>query len=161
MRTCSSCKETKGDDKFRPGKKSAKCKDCLAIQSAAYYEANKHKWAERDQRMREKDAEAFRKKSREAQARYRASPTNTIHLRYLKKRYGITVEQYAEMFDKQKGGCAICGKEPDRIRLHVDHDHATGKVRGLLCFDCNLVLGHARDNTAILDAAKAYLLSHA
>lgn len=163
-----------GHPKGRLGKHS-KCKDCRAVEKKeyainnkermreygkAYYQANKQKWVERDKRLREEDSEAFRQKSREAQARYRASSTNTIHLRYLKSRYGITIEQYAAMFDSQNGACAICRMKPDRIRLHVDHCHKTGVVRGLLCFKCNAILGHAQDNISVLDAAKEYLLAH-
>jgi len=56
----------------------------------------------------------------------------------LKRRYGITPEQYDLMLERQGGGCAICGRlpKPGR-RLAVDHDHATKRVRGLLCFQCN------------------------
>lgn len=55
----------------------------------------------------------------------------------LRNGYGITVEQYEEMLKRQKGGCAICGKRPGKKRLHVDHNHETGQVRGLLCAKCN------------------------
>ena len=53
------------------------------------------------------------------------------------KQLGVTDEDYARMLDAQGGGCAICGNPPRSRRLHVDHDHRTGKVRGLLCFRCN------------------------
>ena len=59
----------------------------------------------------------------------------------LKRLYGITVEQYEQLLTKQRGVCAVCGKRNKKIRLHVDHDHVTGKVRGLLCTGCNLSLG--------------------
>jgi hypothetical protein len=49
----------------------------------------------------------------------------------------MTVEQYDRMFKAQKGVCAICGRPPKTVRLAVDHNHKTGKVRGLLCFRCN------------------------
>ena len=51
--------------------------------------------------------------------------------------YGITLAQYASMLKRQGGRCAICGRPPKRRNLDVDHDHATGRVRGLLCFNCN------------------------
>jgi len=53
------------------------------------------------------------------------------------RRYGITVAQYDKMLKRQKGTCALCGKPPKTKRLAVDHDHATKRVRGLLCFLCN------------------------
>jgi len=55
----------------------------------------------------------------------------------LKRRYGITPEQYEMMLERQGGGCAICHRPPKHRRLDVDHDHATKVVRGLLCFTCN------------------------
>jgi hypothetical protein len=56
------------------------------------------------------------------------------------KQLGVTDEEYAVMLEAQGGGCAICGAKPKTRRLHVDHDHATGKVRGLLCHRCNRAL---------------------
>ena len=57
-----------------------------------------------------------------------------------RKELGVTDEQYAAMLKAQGGGSAICGNPPKTRRLHVDHDHKTGKVRGLLCFRCNRAL---------------------
>ena len=57
----------------------------------------------------------------------------------------------------QGGRCAICGAEQGNRRFHLDHDHATGRARGLLCHSCNLGLGAFRDNPEWLDAAAAYL----
>lgn len=51
--------------------------------------------------------------------------------------FGITPEQYIEMLKSQGGRCAICRREPAKINLSVDHDHDTGKIRGLLCPPCN------------------------
>jgi len=56
------------------------------------------------------------------------------------KQLGVTDDEYALLLEAQDGGCAICGAKPKTRRLHVDHDHATGKVRGLLCHRCNRVL---------------------
>lgn len=59
----------------------------------------------------------------------------------LKKRYGITIDDYDQMVEDQNGICAICGKlNKHGRRLCVDHDHKTGRVRGLLCDRCNLLL---------------------
>ena len=83
----------------------------------------------------------------------------------LKKAYGISPEQYDAMFDALGGACAICervvaGKPPSRERLHVDHDHETGKIRGLLCGACNVSLGGFRDDPELLAAAIRYLMAH-
>lgn len=100
-----------------------------------------------------------KQRNRDKQARYRANPDNTIKLRYLKARYGITPAEYLNMEREQGGLCKICHKPPSGRwkRLHVDHDHATGKVRGLLCFRCNTMLGHATDNPVVLLEAVDYL----
>jgi hypothetical protein len=66
--------------------------------------------------------------------------------RQLKNRYGITIEEYNKILFDQNNGCAICGKETaynnGEKRLHVDHCHTTGRIRGLLCSQCNTTLGH-------------------
>lgn len=64
---------------------------------------------------------------------------------------------YSVLFEKQKGLCAICGEPPKHKRLGVDHCHKTGKVRGLLCSPCNLMLGNARDSIKNLEAGICYL----
>jgi hypothetical protein len=60
----------------------------------------------------------------------------------LRRQFGITGAQYVEQLRRQSGGCAICGRHPKTNRLAVDHDHKTGKVRGLLCSPCNRHLGY-------------------
>ena len=65
----------------------------------------------------------------------------------LEKKYGISLEDKNRMYESQEGKCAICG---EREILRVDHNHITGKVRGLLCDNCNLLIGHANDDENIL-----------
>ena len=77
---------------------------------------------------------------------------------YLKRTYGITLEHYETMLDEQGGGCGICGRPPsESFALHIDHDHRTGHIRGLLCFGCNNSLGDFDDDPARLLAAVDYL----
>src|SRR5882724_1410691 len=74
--------------------------------------------------------------------------------------YGLTVEQYDELWEAQEGCCAICGTHEDDLlggRLHIDHCHITGHLRGLLCYRCNPGLGHFKDDIVLLQAAIAYL----
>lgn len=86
----------------------------------------------------------------------------------LKRYYGLSVAEYAEMFKAQDGKCAIC-RQPElgkdrygNIRpLAVDHCHGSGRVRELLCYACNSMLGQARDSKETLQAAIAYLDKHA
>ena len=81
------------------------------------------------------------------------------HERNLRVKYGISVEDYNAMFHAQEGRCAICLKHQSKLkrRLHVDHDHATGAIRGLLCQHCNNVLGLLCDETDALQRAISYL----
>lgn len=79
----------------------------------------------------------------------------------LKKRYRLEIGQYDSLCQAQKGLCAIChrAKEGSRgKRLFVDHDHATGEIRGLLCHKCNTILGMADDSIETLQSAIQYIL---
>ncbi len=75
----------------------------------------------------------------------------------LKKEYNMTTADYYTILEKQEGKCAICGQAPELRRLSVDHSHETGRIRGLLCHLCNVMLGFARDSREILRAADKYL----
>lgn len=75
-------------------------------------------------------------------------------------RYRLTVEDYEQMAADQGGVCAICRKAPTKRALAVDHDHITGKVRGLLCSPCNMGLGSFRDEPVLLATAMQYLQTH-
>jgi hypothetical protein len=75
-------------------------------------------------------------------------------------KYGITADNFKQMFETQQGKCAICNEEPKTKRgLHVDHDHETGKVRGLLCHGCNVALGSFKEDVTLLNKAIEYLRS--
>jgi hypothetical protein len=73
---------------------------------------------------------------------------------HLMRRYGIGADDFDRMVVEQGGVCAICGR-PDPE--HVDHDHETGEVRGILCFNCNGGLGQFRDDVDALRSAAVYL----
>lgn len=78
--------------------------------------------------------------------------------RKLLARYGLTMEAYQDMLFSQGGVCKICGSRCDKkFRLSVDHCHTTQQVRGLLCDDCNNMLGRAKDNPEVLRKAAEYL----
>jgi Recombination endonuclease VII len=80
------------------------------------------------------------------------------------RNFGISREQYEEMLKRQNGVCAIC-HQPETARsrsggeklLGVDHEHETGRVRGLLCYRCNVALGYLKDDADVLLSAVAYL----
>lgn len=77
----------------------------------------------------------------------------------LQKEFGITLEEYENRFEEQRGCCSICGEHQSKLkrRLAVDHDHKTGKVRSLLCGKCNTGLGQFNDDEELLVAAANYL----
>lgn len=77
------------------------------------------------------------------------------------ERYGISPEQFDEMMRRQAGGCAACGYELQGGRMtHIDHCHASGAVRGLLCLPCNLALGYLKDDPERIQGLLAYLSSN-
>ena len=113
-------------------------------------------------RARAKNPDYFRKYAREW---YNLHPQAARRDKVLRK-YGITLEQYNSLLAKQGGICAICGKAPrEDGYLSIDHDHACcagqkscGKcIRGLLCANCNSILGLANDKHKTLDQASQYL----
>ncbi len=96
---------------------------------------------------------------------YRLKNPLRVHEYQLKRKFGITIKQYEDMFKNQKGACAICGgveKTKHNItkeirRLSIDHSHKTGKVRGLLCNACNTGLGKFKERYDLLAKAILYL----
>lgn len=111
------------------------------------------KWSRENPEKRNATKKAWRKKNIE---KHNAIVRKTL--------YGITDAQYQEIFKLQDGKCAICGFQfpgqntGDRtLSPHVDHCHKSGKVRGLLCNDCNRGLGAFKDRYEFLDAASYYL----
>lgn len=92
--------------------------------------------------------------------KYKISKRNSKYLAM----YGVSLEQYNEMLNSQKGVCAIChnpetvlGKDKKIKNLSIDHCHSTGNVRGLLCNSCNNLIGRCDDNVSILQNAISYL----
>jgi hypothetical protein len=134
-------------------------------------EARKYKQAQRE-RDRERHQALYRTwyhelGGKELVAAYQREnyDPRKAHSRNLKRKYKMTLEQYDAMIETQGGACKICGVKPmpnkyGKPVLCVDHDHATGKVRGLLCHHCNCTIGYARDSISTLRAAIAYLEEH-
>lgn len=151
MRTCKKCGVEKPDDAFS-GKRYT-CKPCMCELQQARYRADPQRWANYAAEWAARPEN--REKRLATQQRYRDRHRRAIQDKDLRKRYGITLEQYEAMFEAQRGRCAICQRDK---KLHVDHCHATGKVRGLLCSQCNKGLGHFEDSLARLRAAEVYLV---
>lgn len=86
----------------------------------------------------------------------------SLRKRHLKRQYNLSIEEYNTKLKEQGHKCFLCGKDELDLKgkLHVDHDHITGKVRGLLCINCNTGLGHFKDNIELLSKAIGYLEKH-
>ncbi len=159
----------------------AKTKEEMAEYQRSWYAANRDKrteyrkaWvaarpgymAEAMRRHIAKDPEGFRAKAKVvADAREAKSPGRRRNT-FLKNRYGITLEQYQDMWLAQNGKCAICGKSEmgkntsgTPNSMNVDHCHTTGRVRGLLCNACNTSIGKMGEDPTRLRAAAMYLES--
>lgn len=119
---------------------------------AKHYATNRKLMLARAKEHAKANPEARRK----ALKKYYAANVEKLHRRKLKYRYGLTNEQYDEMLLVQNGVCAICGQTDKRKRLAVDHCHDTGRIRGLLCSQCNVAIG-ALHNQDLLDNAAEYL----
>lgn len=100
----------------------------------------------------------------EYRRKWRLKNPDADYFTSIKIKYGIDKATCIALFKKQNGKCAICRKpETSRFlnnirRLSIDHNHINGKIRGLLCFDCNTAIGKFKENTYILYLAQRYLL---
>ena len=99
-----------------------------------------------------------RERKREASREWYANNRDRFRDYDLKRNYGITAVEYDQILLTQAGRCAICRTDdPGARRFHVDHDHETDAVRGLLCSRCNTALGLFREDPSVMAAAIAYL----
>jgi hypothetical protein len=151
LKKCSKCKIEKPLDKFGKAKRPAGvkgdgkhyyCKECQKIIDA-------ERWAN----MTPEQKEANNAKKRAWRDANREREIKTAKAR----RFKITVAELNALEAEANGHCSLCGKEAE---LHVDHDHVTGKVRNLLCHNCNVALGHFFDNPELMEKAAAYVRHH-
>jgi hypothetical protein len=160
MKQCKHCGVTKPlgdfytDKKARDGRRP-ECKQCNLARRAAAYRANPRPAIERALRWQAENAERYAQRQRD----YAASGRKAIANRksHLKRKYGLTPQQYDEMLAAQGGVCFICRDKPGDLPLHVDHDHVTGEVRALLCIRCNNALGLFQESEELFVAAAEYL----
>lgn len=113
------------------------------------------RWAEDYRAKHSKEHREYDKK------RYRENP-HRLRKGNLKRKYGLTLSQYDDMFNKQNGCCAGCNKPQSEFKkmLSVDHRHSDGKIRGLLCERCNPVLGYVGESIPTLERLIQYLKDH-
>ena len=161
MKQCSKCGVWKPlSDFYRsPGMRDGyrnDCKPCNLAAKAERHRANPEPARARARQWQFDNPERFRETQRRLKAKpeYKRRERN----RYLVKTYGITVDEYDALLAAQGGVCAICRCPPrEDVSLHLDHDHATGERRGLLCFKCNNALGDFDDDPERLLRAYVYL----
>lgn len=150
-----------------------KCKTCLVVKELeCFYREKGAKSGRRN------DCKKCRDKYREHRRDLNRERYNAYHVKYMKEhplsreqkeqgasrvlkcRYGITMAEYHQMFEAQGGHCALCPKiRYQKRRLSVDHDHATGATRGILCDRCNVSLSVV-ENQDFLARAQAYLAKY-
>ena len=142
MKECSVCKETKPLLCFYNSKKSKdgkgyRCKDCDKI-ARTFWETENKERAHLSQRQRN-----------------------------LKHKYGVDLDWYTKKFEEQNNSCAICESTINKTtgarefwNFSVDHCHKTGKVRGILCNNCNRALGLLMDSPTLLRKAANYVETH-
>jgi hypothetical protein len=102
-------------------------------------------------------------KAKRWRVRNRAAFLRSARSSNLRRNYGLSLQDYENMLQKQNGHCATCTRTPHEEYhgvLHVDHDHVTRKVRGLLCTRCNSILGYAYENPQTLTNLVLWLRQH-
>ena len=153
--TCKNCKQKAKDNKFGKTEPLRKCREC-----------GTEAWKSIDLDLFVKAGGRNKFGRYNICKRCYSVDDNTIkHNNSLKRRcskFNITVEQYHQMVKEQSNSCAICKKHKDDFAgrgnsFHIDHCHDTGKVRGLLCSNCNTGLGHFKDDIIALEKAIEYI----
>jgi hypothetical protein len=177
MITCSMCKQEKPESEFRLRKDRRRgfescCHPCRKEYQRQLYQRNRSARLEKVKQYQRTHKEqrhkyvveyniTHREQIREYHKRYQQANPTALADRRRKKEFGVSPREYAERLASQNGLCAICGRpSPNKRPLGIDHDHATGKNRSLLCCHCNSLLGFARDDIGVLEKAIAYLRAH-
>lgn len=134
-------------------------RDAALERGRAYYQKNKKRLRAAASLWRDKNRDRIREQQRIAYRKNRPKRLDDVKTRALKVLYGLSRKDFARMMLSSMGLCEICRRpEPTHGgRLCVDHDHKTGKARGLLCRACNTGLGMFRDSKNVLVLATGYL----
>jgi len=150
LKFCNGCKEwrSKGDftkDQKAADRLSSRCRPCRKKYRRG--EEVRARTSKYNQRYAQQNPEIMKQKDRK---------------NMLKRFWNMTTEQYDSMLQKQNGTCAICDKTESNPhkRLCIDHDHTTGKIRGLLCDNHNRAMGLFKDSIADMQKAIEYLKKH-
>lgn len=162
MKRCRKCGTEKALTEFYREKASRdgyrpECKACTGARRKLWYKANRDREIERVRAWQQANHAQYLRK----QAEYRASMARNYRSEHLRRKFGLTLDEYENLLRRQGGRCAVCGRRPGKASLHVDHDHKTGDIRGLLCFRCNGGLGQFKEQPARLLRAADYLTGDA
>lgn len=141
-----------------------KCRKCLEIKPVSEFYKNRRERSDGLQVTCKPCSKASTYAYRETPKGRAVASINRLN--HVMRRYGITEHQYNSMLESQNYVCAICGEPESHIingatkRLAVDHCHATGKVRGLLCAHCNQAIGRLKDDPSLIRKAADYVERH-
>jgi hypothetical protein len=161
MKKCTACKREKSIDEFRKAKGYkdgifSTCKTCEKERLKEWRKANPDKVKAQNTRSNTKrrinETGYFDPNRKEEWSRAKRSA-------HLKRKYGITIEEFERISKDQGDRCKTCLRGTDEIWLCVDHCHTSGKIRGLLCNTCNSALGGVNDNVETLENMIEYLNS--
>ena len=161
MKACRKCGITKPLTEFhrardmRDGHRN-ECRDCWSELCKARYYENRDEYILRAQRWRERNPEKYEEWKRRNREENRDRIAASNRRGHLRRKYGLTIDEFEFLRVVQGDRCAICN-ELDPAGLHIDHDHETGSIRGLLCGKCNKAIGLLREEPALFDAASRYL----
>jgi hypothetical protein len=152
-KVCTNCKQTKSPTEFSKQKTT---KDGLKCRCKACDKENRESNLTYHKEYYETRATKSKKYNKRDPNLSAKEINRNNHLMY---KYKITQDDYNKMFEEQKGCCLICNKHQNKVDkpLNIDHSHASGKVRGLLCWECNVALGKFKDNISLLENAISYL----
>ncbi len=141
----------------KDGKKS-RCLKCERAWHAENYKKNPRKIIDRNKEWKQKNPT----KVRQIAKNYLANNQQKFREYRLRRTFGLTIQQYDEMYLCQSGCCAVCKKHQSELNrvLCVDHDHSTGKIRKLLCHECNKALGLLYENIRTIESLAKYLRDH-
>lgn len=160
---CSKCKEAKDTNLFNTWKNYAdgyypSCKSCKDNAKKEWVRNNRDKYLKSKSVYSKdyyiKNRESIIKKTSE----YIKKNPHIRRKSLLNYYYGLSLEAYQMLVDKNNGKCYICNEFPIKGKLYVDHCHVTQKIRGVLCIKCNSLLGFCNDNIEVLNSAIKYLI---